>query len=255
MGYTVGGISKLTGVTVKALHHYDKVGLLSPSARSEAGYRVYDESDIGRLQRILFYRELGLPLDEIARILADPNIDVTGHLRRQREALVGKIELLGKMVAAIDREMEAEKMDVKLTAEERLELFGDWLPEDYEEEARRRWGSTDAYRQSTRRVSSYTKEDWQKIKAEQDEVEARLAELLESGQSPESEASMDAAEAHRKHISRWYYECGYEIHTGLGEMYVADERFRKNYDSRAEGLSKFVRDSIHANAGRAGRTA
>ncbi len=250
MSYSVGKVAEMAGVTVKTLHHYDEVGLLSATGRSGAGYREYGESDIERLQRILFYRELGFTLREISSIVDDPDTDATGHLKRQRGLLSERIERLQRMVAAIDNEMEAEKMDIKLTPEERLEVFGDFVPEDHEEEAKARWGDTDAYKQSQRRVSKYTKEDWLKIKAEQDEMEANFASLFKSGAAPDGGEAMDAAEAHRMHITRWYYDCGYEIHTGLGEMYVSDERFRANYDKHAPGLSGFIRDAINANASR-----
>lgn len=153
------------------------------------------------------------------------------------------------MVAAIDCEMEARKMDIKLTPEERLEVFGDFVPDEHVEEARERWGDTEAYRESRRKVSSYTKEDWLKIRTEHEEISAKLAALFESGTVPESEEAMAAAEAHRQHISRWFYDCGYETHLGLTEMYVADERFRANYDTLADGLAEFIRDAARANAG------
>ena len=251
MSYSVGRVADLAGVTIRTLHHYDEIGLLSPSGRSAAGYRIYEEPDLERLQQILFYRELGVALEEIATIIDDPRTDAVGHLRRQRGLLTERIERLRKMVAAIDYELEARKMDIKLTPEERLEVFGDFNPEDHTEEAEQRWGSTDAYRESQRRVSNYTKEDWMKIKAEHEEVAANLAGLFESGVAPDSEEAMAAAEAHRQHISRWYYDCSYEIHQGLGEMYVSDERFQANYDVLAPGLSEFIRDAARANAERA----
>lgn len=252
MGYTVGKVAGLAGVTVKTLHHYDEVGLLSPTGRSEAGYRIYYEPDIARLQRILFYRELGFTLEDIARIVDDPATDATLHLERQRELLTTRMERLQRMVSAIDREMEAREMDIKLTPEERLEIFGDWLPEDYAEEAEQSYGGTEYYMESQRRVSRYTKEDWLKIKAEQDGIEARLTSLFEAGTSPGGEEAMDAAEDHRLHISRWYYDCAYAIHRGLGEVYVNDERFKANYDRLSPGLSAFLKDAIKANADRAG---
>jgi DNA-binding transcriptional MerR regulator len=251
VGYPVGRVANLAGVTVRTLHHYDEIGLLSPGGRSLAGYRVYEERDLERLQRILFYRELGFTLKEIAAILDDPKTDAAGHLERQRRLLVERIERLQKMVAAIDHEMEAREMDINLTPEERFEVFGDFDPDEHAQEAEERWGGTEAYRQSQRRAASYTKEDWLEIKAEHEKITANLAEIFESGAAPESEEAMAAVEAHRRHISRWYYDCGYEIHKGLGEMYVSDERFRANYDSFAPGLSAFIRDAIHVNAERA----
>ena len=146
-------------------------------------------------------------------------------------------------------------MDIKLTPEERFEVFGDFRPEDHAEEAERRWGETESYKESNRRVSKYTKEDWLKLKAEGEEVEARLAAAFEAHLAPYSEEAMAAAEAHRQHISGWFYECTYEIHRGLAETYVSDERFRSHYDKRVPGLASFVREAVLANAERAEKDA
>jgi MerR family transcriptional regulator, thiopeptide resistance regulator len=252
VSYSVGQVAGSAGVTIRTLHHYDEIRLLSPSGRSAAGYRIYGEADLERLQRILFYRELGFTLDEIAAIMDDPRTDAVGHLRRQRGLLIERIERLRTMVAAIDHEMEAQKMGIQLTPEERFEVFGDFRPEDYAEEAEQRWGGTEAYRQSQRRVAAYTKEDWQRIKAEEEEVRANLAAAFAAGLAPESDEAMAAAEAHRQHISRWFYECSYDIHRGLTDMYVNDDRFRAHYDALAPGLARFIRESAHANANRSG---
>ena len=250
MGYPVGKVANLSGVTVKTLHHYDKIRLLSPGGRSEAGYRIYEEADLQRLQQILFYRELGLALEEIAIILDDPRTDAVGHLARQRRLLTERIERLHKMVAAIDHEMEAREMDIKLTPEERLEVFGDFDPEAHAEEAEQRWGETEAYKESNRRVSNYTKEDWQQLKAEEGEIRTRLAAAFEAGLGPDSDEAMAAVEAHRGHISRWFYECSHEMHRGLTEMYVSDERFRSHYDTQTPGLASFVSEAARSRARR-----
>ena len=249
--YSVGRVAELSGVTIRTLHHYDDIGLLSPGGRSEAGYRVYEEADLERLQRILFYRELGFTLKGISTILDDPNTDSMGHLRRQRRLLVERIERLDAMVDAIDYEMEAKTMDIKLTPEERFEVFGEFRPEDHAEEAERRWGETEAYKESNRRVSRYTKEDCLTLKAEEDEIRNRLAAAFEAGLAPDSEEAMAAAEAHRQHISRWFYECTYDIHRGLTDMYVSDERFRSNYDTQTPGLAAYIKEAAHANAAHA----
>jgi DNA-binding transcriptional MerR regulator len=252
MSYSVGQVSDLAGVTIRTLHHYDEIGLLSPSGRSAAGYRIYEEVDLERLRQILFYRELGFTLEEIATIVDDPRTDTIGHLRHQRGLLTQRIERLRAMVAAIDHEMEAKTMGIRLTPEERFEVFGDFDPGEYAEEAEQRWGGIEAYRQSQRRVATYTKEDWLRIKAEEEEVRANLAAAFTAGLAPDSEEAMAAAEAHRRHISRWFYECSYDVHRGLTDMYVSDERFRANYDALAPGLAQFIRNAAYANADRAG---
>jgi hypothetical protein len=139
-------------------------------------------------------------------------------------------------------------MDIPLTPEERLEVFGEFRPEDYAEETEKRWGDTEAYRQSRRRVATYKKEDWQRIKGEEEQVRADLAAAFAAGLAPDSEEAMAAVEAHRQHITRWFYECSYDIHRGLTDMYVNDERFRAHYDATAPGLARFIREAAYANA-------
>jgi DNA-binding transcriptional MerR regulator len=252
MGYAVGAVARMTGVTVRTLHHYDEIGLLSPGERTAAGYRQYSEADLERLHQILTYRELGFRLEEIATILADPEADPMGHLRRQHALLRERTERLRKMVEAIEFMMEAQQMGIQLTAEERFELFGDFNPEEYEAEAEQRWGGTEAFRESQRRTASYRKEDWERVKAESDQVYRRLAEAMTAGVPADSPRAMDLAEEHRGHISRWFYDCSYEIHRGLGEMYVTDQRFTATIDRYAPGLAGYLRDAIVANARRAG---
>jgi DNA-binding transcriptional MerR regulator len=248
MAYTVGRVAKAAGVTVRTLHHYDEIGLLSPSGRSPAGYRRYDDADLQRLQLIRYYRELGFPLEEIATILDDPNADPAAHLRRQHELLTGRIRRLQEMVAAIEFALEASRMDIRLTPEERFEVFGDFDPDQHAEEARRRWGGTEAYRESARRVAGYGKEDWLRNKAENEDWGRRFTALMDSGAPADGPEAMALAEEHRQLISRWFYECTYEIHTGLADMYVADERFTAYYEKIRPGMAAYLSEAIHANA-------
>src|SRR3954452_11758466 len=146
MAYTVGKVARLAGVTVRTLHHYDEIGLLSPSERAATGYRRYDERDLDRLQQILYYRELGFSLEEIATILADPRADPVAHLRRQHELLTTRMKRMREMVLAIEFAMEAHKVGIQLTPEERFEVFGGFDPDEHAQEAQERWGDTDAYK-------------------------------------------------------------------------------------------------------------
>ena len=253
-GYTVGQVSDLAGVSVRALHHYDGIGLLEPSGRTASGYRLYEDSDLERLQRILSYRELGFSLDEVATILEAPGADAVAHLGRQHELLTERIARLQRMVAAVERELEVEEMGSRLTPEERFEVWGDFNPDDYAAEAEERWGGTKAHEESQRRAAGYGKDDWLAIKAEGDRINRRLVDAMRSGGPAGSELAMDAAEEHRRYISRWFYDCSYEIHTGLGEMYVADPRFAATYETIAEGLAVYFRNAIRANAARATTT-
>lgn len=248
MAYTVGQVARAARVTVRALHHYDEIGLLSPSGRTPAGYRRYSDADLERLQLIRYYRELGFPLDEIAVILDDPGADPAAHLRRQHELLTGRIGKLQEMVAAIELAMEARRMNVRLTPEERFEVFGDFDPDAHAEEAERRWGGTEAYRQSAERVGRYSKEDWLRNKAENEDWARRFAELMASGAPADSPEAMALAEEHRQLITRWFYDCSYEIHTGLASMYVADPRFTAYFEKIRPGMAEYLSEAIQANA-------
>jgi DNA-binding transcriptional MerR regulator len=246
----VGEVAALAGVTVRTLHHYDRIGLLSPSGRTAAGYRQYAPADLDRLHSVLLYRELGFPLEEVATLLDDPSADPAAHLRRQHRLLRDRLERTSAMVAAVEKEMEARAMGIALTPEEKFELFGEGYSADYEAEAEQRWGDTEAWAQSQRRTSAYTKEDWVRIKDEADDLNRRLAEALRTGVPADSERAMDIAEEHRQHIARWFYDCPPPMHAGLGRMYVEDERFAATYEQIAPGLAQYVSTAVQANAAR-----
>ena len=248
---TVGRLAELAGVTVRTLHHYDEIGLVRPSGRTAAGYRVYSTSDVERLRQVLTYRRLGFGLREVAGLVSDPSVDAVAHLRRQRELLVAQREHADALIAAIDKELEARVMGINLTPEEQLEVFGTSAPGgEWADEARQRWGETDPWRQSQRLAARYGKEDWTRIKAEADANVAAFAAALRAGRPADGQEAMDLAEVHRQHIVRYFYDCGYGMHRGLAGMYLADERFTATYDSVEPGLARYVHDAIHANADR-----
>lgn len=246
----VSEVAKLARISVRTLHHYDEIGLCKPSARSRAGYRLYAPADLERLQQVLFFRELDFPLDEIQRIVTDPEFDVTAALRLQRKLLTDKTARLRAVIAAVEAALSARERGTTMSNEERFSVFGEFNPADYEEEAQARWGETAAYRESQARTKNYRKEDWQKIQAEGDALFRELAALLRAGTPGGSPEAMAIAERHRQYIDRWFYPCPPSMHGGLGEMYVADERFTANIDRHAEGLSAYARVAFAANAAR-----
>lgn len=246
---TVGQVATTFGVTVRTLHHYDEIGLLSPSERTRAGYRLYTPGDLERLATIVTYRRLDLPLDEVAALLRGDGSTLE-HLRRQRDAVMDKVGELQELVGAIDRALEREMNDQPATHEDLKEIFGDGFKDEYQQEAQERWGDTDAWKQSNRRTKGYTKADWVTIKAEMEEVGSRMVAAKRAGEPPTSEAAMDAAEAARLHIDRWFYDCSHDFHRNLGDLYVSDARFTKTYEDQETGLAQYVRDAIHANADR-----
>jgi DNA-binding transcriptional MerR regulator len=249
---TVGQLARRLGLTVRTLHHYDEIGLLVPSRRSSAGYRLYTEDDITRLQHVVVYRRLGFALEEIALLLDDPGADVAEHLRRQRAAVTSRLQEMRDLVTAIDRALEQHMSGARLTRQEQRELFGEGFSDDYAQEAERRWGDSEVWAQSQARTAQYTKEDWLRIKAEGEANNEAFAAALHGGVPADSEVAMDLAEGARAQIVRWFYDCSHEIHRGLAQLYLDDPRFRRGYDDRAPGLARYVHDAIVANSARHG---
>ena len=242
--YIVGQVAAFARVTVRTLHHYDEIGLLVPGDRSAAGYRRYSGNDLARLQRILFYREVGFGLDEITKILDDPDAEPLDHLRRQHALLTERAERLIELIGTVEKTMEAHAMGIRLTPDEMFEVFGDDDPIEHAAEAEQRWGDTDAYRESARRTSAYSKDDWLRIRAEADAITRAFATAMQAGHPADSAEALAAARAHRAHIAQTYYALTPEMHRALAETYVADERFSRRYDDVAPGLAQYVRDAV-----------
>lgn len=253
MEFTVGQVAELAKISVRTLHHYDEIGLLRPSARSRVGYRLYGDHDLDRLQQIMLYRGLGFSLEDVAAVLDDPTVSTTAHLRRQLRLIAERMDQLTGLRAAVLRQLEAYSMNIKLTREEQFEIFGEDFARfgaDYAREAEARWGDSQAWRQSQDRTAEYTAQQWQQIKAEDDDLNHRLAAAMQSGEPAERPAAMDLAEQGRQQITRWFYDCSVEIHRGLGQMYAGDERFRAHYEAVAPGLADYLSRAVAANADR-----
>ena len=182
--------------------------------------------------------------------MTDGGADASAHLRRQHAMLLDRIARLKRMAAAVETAMEARTMGINLTPEERLEVFGDFDPDEHAAEVEERWGGTDAYRESARRAASYTKADWERIKAQGAAAIEAVVGAMRAGLPADSPDAMDGAEAHRRQITDSFYDCTTEIHVGLAEMYIADPRFTATYEKIAPGLAQYLHDAILANAAR-----
>ncbi|SDW53831.1 DNA-binding transcriptional regulator, MerR family [Amycolatopsis xylanica] len=254
MEYPVGKVAGLAGITVRTLHHYDEIGLLSPSGRSPAGYRSYSESDVDRLQRVLYYRELGFALDEIATLVDDPGTDAMAHLKRQHELLVERIGRLERMVASVEHAMEARTMGHALTPEEKLEVFGGFKePEGYAEQVAANWGGTPEWQRGQAVVASMGKQDWIDAEAARRSWVDRLLAVVDSGAAATDAAAMDLAEEHRAMLGRFMGECSPERQAQIAELYVTDPvqlGFLVREPDQRPGLAEFIRDAVKANAAR-----
>ena len=246
MAFTVGDLARLTGVTVRALHHYDEIGLVRPSGRTDAGYRLYSDADVVRLQQVLLFRELGLPLDEIAAVL-DDTARRDEVLREHRSVLVTKRARLDAMVAAVDAALSTLEKGHPMQPDDVKTMFDGFDHTQYEQEAKDRWGDTSAYQESARRTKQSGKAEWDQIQRDWTAIYRAMAELMAAG-TPVTDARVQAlVEQHRAHIDRWFYPCSVEMHKNLGTMYVADARFAANLDKTAPGFAQYLSDAIAAS--------
>lgn len=243
--YRVAELATLTGVTVRTLHHYDAIGLLVPSGRSRAGYRLYSESDLFRLQQILIQRELGLPLEQIRRALDDVDFDVRQALLEQKQALSQRLTATRSLLSAVD----AAPIRLNTTTARggtMQDLFQGFNPEQYTEEAEQRWGDTAAYRESAWRTKRYNAADWARFRDEQTKVYERLADLMRANRAAGSPEVIALVEQHRLLIDRWFYPCDQAMHENLASLYEADERFAQSINSHADGLAAYLVTAIRA---------
>ncbi|ADD42282.1 MerR family transcriptional regulator [Stackebrandtia nassauensis] len=246
-GLTVGRTANLVGVSIRTLHHWDSIGLVSPSDRTWAGYRVYSNEDIARIHRVLVYRELGFELAQIGRILDDRGVDATEHLRRQRGQLVEQIDRLRSMVGSVDRMLAAAREGMRLTPEQQVEIFGtDWRPE-WVDEARQRWGDTTQWAQYSERAAALSTAEWEQVASETRAFEADLSDAKRSGVEPGTAAANALAERHRALMST-YFDCTHAMQVCMGRMFVEDPGFAEHYDKLAPGLAVWLREVLFANA-------
>lgn len=231
---------------MRTLHHYDHIGLLVPSGRSERGYRLYTARDLLRLQQIQLGRRLGMALDEIRQMLDDPGFDHRAALLRQRDALLRQIDEAHAMIGAIEAALNAlDQGDENMDPER---LFDGFDPKEYEAEAEARWGDTDAYREASERTARYDGSDWKRLRAEEASILDRFVAAMAAGTDPATPEARQVAEDHRLHIDRWFYACSRDAHAGLAELYLADPRFEAYFERRAVGLARYVAVAIRANS-------
>ena len=227
---TVHEVSILTGVSVRALHHYDAIGLLKPARTTEAGYRLYDDASLARLQEILLLRELEFGLKEIKAVIDGPGFDRSAALSDQLALLILKRERLDRLIELARSLLEkGENMD--------FTAFDDSKERTYAEEARRRWGGTAEY------------EEFEAKKPGREAADGLMEKFAELGKlkalSPADPRVRAAVEGLRAYISENFYECSPEVFSGLGEMYASDPRFRESIDKAGgEGTAEFVSKAI-----------
>ncbi|NFL56502.1 MerR family transcriptional regulator [Clostridium botulinum] len=247
MHYKIKEVADMAGISVRMLHHYDKIGLLKPESVNAAGYRLYSDENLNRLQQILFFKELNFPLQEIKIILDSPNFNKKEALETHRQLLLEKKLRLEKIIQSVDKTINSMEGEFKMDKKEILNVFSMTEIEEhqrkYSEEVKEKYGNTSAYKESNEKTSKYTKEDWSNIMKDWDIIYKKLANLMDK--NPDDEEIQESVHQLRGHISKNFYDCTPEIFRGLGELYVNDERFTANIDKYKIGLSKFLRKAIN----------
>ncbi|MDD3362125.1 MAG: MerR family transcriptional regulator [Hespellia sp.] len=240
MKKSISEMAKMSGVSVRTLHYYDEINLLKPSeVISETGYRYYDEDSLVKLQQILFYRELDFSLKEIMKMMKASDYNKEEAFIRQRELLKLKRKRLDQLIGLLDANLEGVNT---MSFQEFDTTEIEEAKEKYAKEVKDRWGTTDAYTQSQKKTAGYGKDDWKKVTEQMDELLKEFAQHL--GESPQCEEVQVLVGQWQQHITDTYYDCTKEVLAGLGQMYVADERFTKNMDKFGAGTAKLISDAI-----------
>ena len=235
----ISEVAKLSGVTVRTLHYYDEIGLLKPSDITEAGYRVYSNKDLETLQQILFFRELDFLLNEIKEIMTNPNYNKNEALNKHKEFLMEKRKRIDGLIALINKTIKGDNiMSFKEFDNSKIEEN----KRKYSEEVKNRWGNTDAYKEYEKKTSSYDKNSWTTINEEMIEILKEFAD--NRNEDPNSNIVQSLVEKWRAYITSNFYNCTKEILSGLGLMYIGDERFKENIDKYGEGTAEFMAKAI-----------
>lgn len=234
----------MAGVSVRTLHLYDQKGLVCPSGRTPAGYRLYREADLLRLQQVLFYRELGFSLDEIRKALDTPGYDNVEALKRHRRLLELKAERLLTLMGTVERTIRSLKGEDEMLKDKDLYVgFDDATIERYEAEAKSTWGGTEAYEESRKRVRAMSKDQWQTIIARGEELTRAFAEAYKSGKEPEGPEAQALCARWVEHLKA-FYEPTAELIEGLGAMYADHPEFRASYEKYAPGLADWMKSAM-----------
>ncbi|MBG9444396.1 MerR family transcriptional regulator [Cytobacillus firmus] len=251
MEYTVQKLAQLAGVSSRTLRYYDEIGVLKPARTNSSGYRIYGQQEVDRLQQILFYRELGISLDQIKEIITAPAFDAAEALKEHREKLLEKRKQLDLLITNVEKTIASAEGRTTMSDKEKFEGFKKKMIEDNEEqygkEIREKYGD-ETVDKSNAKLMNMTQEEHEAVTKLAEEVNSTLAQAMETG-DPAGELAQKAADLHKQWITFYWSEYSKEAHAGLGEMYVADERFKAYYDKIRPGAAEFLRDAINIYTG------
>lgn len=234
---TVQQVSRLTGVSVRTLHHYDQIGLLRPTKITEAGYRLYDEKALQKLQTILFFRELEFPLKQIGQILDSPGFDFSPVLADQIRLLELRRAQLDRLISHARQIQKTGVIPMDFSA------FDKSKQKAYAAEAKKRWGGTDAYREFEKKTAGQSPEDQKSVGDGLMEIFVRLGAIRTA--NPGSAQAQSLVKELQEYITAHYYTCTKQILRGLGMMYIAGDEMTANIDAAGgEGTAQFAHEAI-----------
>ncbi len=251
MEYTVQKLGKLAGVSTRTLRYYDEIGILKPARINSSGYRIYGQEEVNKLQQILFYRELGVSLENIKEIVTAPSFDGASALKGHRDKLLERREQLDLLIANVDKTIAAIEGRITMSDREKFEGFKQKMIEEneakYGNEIREKYGQ-EQVEKSNKAFKNMSKEDYDKMTNLANEILETLAEAIKT-KDPASELAQKAADLHKQWITMCWGDYNKEAHAGLAQMYVDDERFTAYYDEKQPGTAVFLRDAIHIYTG------
>ena len=240
--YTVSQLSRMAGISIRTLHHYDKIGLLKPARRAESGYRYYGKQELYRLQQILFFKELEFPLKKIRQILDDPDFELLGALNYQKKELLKRRERLNVLLNTLDKTIkQIEEENEMVTEEEMYEGFSREQQEEYKREIREKY-DPELVKESKENLKKMTRKEFSELKEEGILIARELAELMHR---PKEDEEVQALVKRHYEMNNKYFETSAEVYKGIADLYVQDSRFAEYYDKHKKGLAKFLRDAIH----------
>lgn len=247
MEYTVKALADLAGITPRALRWYDRVGLLRPLRVTEAGYRIYGPCEVDRLQDILFYRELGLELSAIRRILDAPDFDRRAALQSHLRELEARRDRLENLILTVRKTIDGTRGGVEMSDREKFEAFKrravEANEEQYGREIRERYGDGPVDRANAN-VLALTEEDYSRWRALEEEIRSALAQAVQNRADPAGLQGARIADLHRRWLSVSWGAYSPQAHAGLAQLYTADPRFTAYYDKTAPGCAAFLQDAI-----------
>lgn len=246
MEYTIQKLGLLAGISTRTLRYYDEIGMLKPARINSSGYRIYGQSEVDRLQQILFYKELGVGLEEIKMMITAPAFDGKNALREHRQKLLEKRQQLDLLIANVDKTIAQNEGRITMTDKEKFEGFKKQMLDEneqkYGKEIREKYGDEQIER-SNQIVKNMTQEQHTEIEKLGAEIISVLVEAYAAG-DPAGELAQKAADLHRQWLSFYWGHYSKEAHAGIAQMYVDDERFTAYYDKHQPGAAVFLRDAV-----------